>query len=306
LTSSQASVPTAGNYVPAAAATKETPAGAGYYVSTSGATSETPVQAGYYDTHAGQTASTRAVALPVGYYSATAGLSASSLATPSPPGFYVGSTGMTAPTQAQPGYYAAGTGATNQTRDLAGFYTPVGAPAQIPCPTGLTCTGGILPGITTTGYTLLSSPAPGTYSLGAATLRIPLGSTTATQFSLTAPGDTPYQITGWGLGGANPGLFTVDGLYVGEDIAAGQTIDFSVLFDPIAYGLSSALLTIDTTDGGDPNYTITLDGQAIPEPASIAGLLSGLAGLGWVGWLKRRSRNGKDRSEGSLGRAGSG
>jgi hypothetical protein len=208
----------------------------------------------------------------------------------------VSGAGATAPLEAQPGYYAAGYGATSETPDSAGFYTPAGASAEIPCPIGYSCVDGILSPITTTSFTLPSSPSDITPNfVGSLTLTIPPGNTIAEAVSLTAPDDGPsYQITGFPLGGANPGLFGVEGLYIGEDIPAGGTIDFSVLFAPTSPGSYPAELTIDTIAGPDPAFTFDLNPdltQGIPEPASMAGLLSGLAGLGWLR-RRRRWRNG--------------
>jgi hypothetical protein len=126
-------------------------------------------------------------------------------------------------------------------------------------------------------------------------LATPPGNTIAEEVSLTAPGEGPsYEITGFQLGGADPGPFAMDGLYVGEDVPAGGTIDFSVLFAPTSEGLDTAELTIDTIAGPDPAFTFDLNpdsNQGIPEPASMAGLLSGLVGLGWVRRRLRRWRN---------------
>ena len=282
---------TTGYYVATTGQSSQTAASTGYYVPTTGQSTETAASAGNYVSGTGQSSETEATP---GYFVSSTGATAE---TEAAPGWYVSGLGATAPLEAQPGYYAAGYGATSETPYSAGVYTPAGASAEIPCPIGYSCVDGILSPITTTSFTLPSSPSDITPNfVGSLTLTIPPGNTIAEAVSLTAPDDGPsYQITGFPLGGANPGLFGVEGLYIGEDIPAGGTIDFSVLFTPTSPGLYPAELTIDTIAGPDPAFTFDLNPgstQGIPEPASMAGLLSGLAGLGWVRRRLRRWRNG--------------
>ena len=286
------------------------PIAAGYYGSVVGQTASTgtnAIAAGYYDSLTGQSGSAGAQAFQPGYYGSAAGLSASSQGTAASPGYYVSGTGATsqtaapvgyyvagtgatAPTEAQAGYYVSSTGATSETKDDVGFYSYAGDDGEQRCPPGDTCTNGILvpatPPSTIDLSTNGSSNATTTITQNTfAPVAVPL---------VVNPTDGSVQIDGWSFSGGYGPDFTVSGIYVGEVVANGTPLTFTLTYVGSEPGPFSTTFTIDYGTP-DPQSSETINVDPIPEPASGALVVSAMAGLAW---LRRKFRGKKTSQQG--------
>ena len=307
-----------GSYVSATGQSAPTPAGIGFFVSGTAASGETPASPGYFVPTTGQSAPTAA---RLGYY--VAGTAASGQ-TAASPGYFVPATGQSAPTAASIGSYVPGTAAASaltaglghfvatagqsaETQATAGTYVPlagsafarpdpiatftsVGAAEPLACPTGATCTNGII-------SAAALSTAEG--ALGGSALSRTLSPIAVGQVGVTTL--TVDNLLNGVSGTATPQNLTISSLAltvgspfslilppsayafgVGSVLDPGGSFDVGVLFDPSGVGSYSTVLTIDTTltgGGAGPSLSLTVNGSAsnaVPEPPSLAALLFGL------------------------------
>jgi hypothetical protein len=290
----------------AAGATAATICPAGTICPTAGTATPTTDPAGYYSA----AGSAVATICPIGNYCPVG----SGAPTPAPPGKYVSGTGYAlaqtcpagtfcassgtiTPTKDPAGYYSlagaasaticpAGTycpiGSAAPIQDTIGFYSPAGSANDIPCPPGASCAGGLLLGSVV--QNLLIDPAnPGATATIALAGTAIGGSETQTLLLGLPAADSPYQITGFSLGGPGAPQFSLIGLAVNQIVKANQKLGFAVDFTPTGPGPTNATLTIDAAPygGPDPSFVFALSGSGlpVPEPADLVALLAGLAGL---------------------------